>query len=550
MEEKNRVLVIGLDGATFEIIKPMVEEGRLPNFERLMREGSFGPLRSSMPPITPAAWTSFATGKDPSKHGLYDFQLHEGDPEKKKSVNRTFVRAKSLWKILTEAGRRSIVIDVPLTYPPEEISGILISRVMAPEGKNCAYPKSLYRKLRKDGFIEKSEENMAKKHGADKANKEEEKKPRKVSGRKRARMKREQIKKSFRHMLKAIDKNVELASSLMKKEDWDLFMVVFMEADHAGHGFWRCQARVRKIYEKLDNAVGRLFEAAGADTVKFIMSDHGFTFVPYSFNINEWLNEKGLLAIKLDIPSKEGMKELRAFLRSAKKKRGQALSKFRYMLKTDYAKTKAYLQSGTSYGVRINLEGRDDAGTVRKEEYESFRGELMNGLRKIKHPLTGDTIFSRIFKREKAYSKSPFSIDPAPDIFLLTPEMKVLVEGQFTQKRAKIFGRTPRGYGFHHTEGIFFAEGKEIRNLSMSPPKITDLAPTILHVLGVPVPEDMDGKVLKEIFRKGSIHASNRVRYQGPSVIEKSVIEKDKKTYSKKEEAKVRKRLEALGYVE
>src|SRR3990167_10880043 len=119
MDAKTRVLVIGLDGATFEIIRPMVKGGKLPNFARLMREGSFGPLKSSMPPITPCAWTNFATGKNPSKHGIYDLEFYKSDPEKGKIINRTFVMAKPLWKLLTEAGKRSVVIDVPFTYPPE-----------------------------------------------------------------------------------------------------------------------------------------------------------------------------------------------------------------------------------------------------------------------------------------------------------------------------------------------------------------------------------------------------------------------------------------------
>ena len=573
MNEKKRVLVVGLDGATFEIIRPMVKAGKLPNFARLIREGSFGPLESSMPPITPAAWTSFATGKDPSKHGLYDFQLHEGDPEKKKQVNSTFVKAKALWKILTEAGKRSIVIDVPLTYPPEEINGVLISRVMAPDKKNCAYPKALYQKLIRDGFIEKSEENMAKKHGADKANKEEEKKPRKVSVKRRQMSKLKQIEKTFRHMLKAIDKNVELASSLMKKEDWDFFMVVFMEADHAGHGFWRYQAKVRRIYEKLDEAVGKLFELAGPDTIKFIMSDHGFTFIPYSFNINEWLYEKGLLAVKLEVPKKDSMKELKSFVKNIGNKSGavfikglnkklkpfsrnapddsalRILPKFRYAIATDYTRSKAYLQSGTSYGVRINLEGRDKTGIIRKGEYNSFRDALIRDLRKVKHPMTGGPVFSKIFKKEEVYSESPLGTDPSPDIFMLTPEMKIMMEGQFSQKRTmrtKMFRKMSPGYGFHHTHGIFFASGREIKDSPELSPKITDLAPTILHILGVPVPEDMDGRILKEIFAPGSGYTSRKVQYQGSSMIEKDKAA----SYSKKDETKIKKRLEALGYIE
>jgi len=557
--QKNpHVLVIGLDGATFEIIAPMVKKGKLPNFARLMRESSYGPLKSAMPPITPCAWTSFATGKDPSKHGLYDFNLHEGNPEKTKGINRTFVRAKSLWKILTEAGKKSVVIDVPLTYPPEEINGTLISRVMAPPKKNCTYPKNLYYTLRKKGFIEKRSRKLADQHGADKANKEEVKKEekkaiRRPSKEKLKKMSRERIEKAFKHMKEEIGKNVELAAQFMKKEDWDFFMIVFMSADHAGHTFWRDQEKVKKIYEKLDEAVGKLFALAGEATTKFIMSDHGFTSIPYSVNINEWLAEKGLLKKKLDIPSKDSVAELKEFLKRSREKKAlkngkpdkkDTLKKFRYLIKTDYARSSAYLQSGTSYGVRINLEERDTTGIVKKQNYERFRNYLISEFKKMKYPKTGEKVFSHILKKEDVYSESPFPTIPSPDIFLLSPDMKFMAQGQFTQI-AKVFKKTSKGYGFHHTHGIFFAEGKDIKSLSLENPKITDLAPTILHTLGIPLPEDLDGRVLREIFKEDSGVAKSEIQYQGSSA-----IEKEEKAYSKAEEEKIKKRLEALGYIE
>src|SRR3989338_1841270 len=363
----NKVFVIGLDGATLEIIRPLAEKGRLPNFSRLMKEGSFGILKSTIPPITPCAWTSFATGKDPSKHGLYDFNLHEGDPENTKGVNRTFVKAKSLWKILSEAGKRSIVIDVPLTYPPEEINGYMISRVMAPQKKNCAYPKSVYRRLSEDGFIEKKEDHILEKHGIRKAGVKAsaKKSPRRLNGKMLRRLRTERIRQNFKEIIRAIDKNMALCEAFMKREQWDFFMIVFMSADHAGHSFWHDKVKMRKIYQKLDEAIGEIFRLAGPETIKFIMSDHGFTSIGDSFNINEWLYDRGLLSKKIGIPYKDSMKELKKFLRQknnvAGRRRCRKLKKFRYMLQTDYSKSKAYLQSGTSYWIQINLKRRDKA---------------------------------------------------------------------------------------------------------------------------------------------------------------------------------------------
>ncbi len=549
--KKDKVCIIGLDGATWEIIEPMVQKGKLPNLARIMKTGAYGPLRSTLPPVTPCAWTSMVTGKDPSKHGLFDFHIHEGDPEKPKSINSTRVRAQSIWHLLGERGKRSIVIDVPLTYPPSEIDGIMISRVMAPPKKNCAYPKSLYYTLRRKGYIKIPDQKLADQHGAADANREqrEKKQPRKkVSKAQLKKMARERVEKAFSHMKEEIDKNVALVDWLLKKEEWDLCMVVFMSADHAGHTFWRYQGKVKKIYEKLDSAIGRLLKITGEHVVTMIASDHGFTSLPYSFNINEWLYERNLLAKKLDIPGKESMNELKAFLRNTraekkeKSKKPQRLEKFRFQIRTDYARSRVYLQSGTSYGIRINLKGRDVTGIVEPHEYEPFRDYLIRELSELINPYTGEKVFSDIIKKEDAYSPSPFGADPAPDLFLLTRNMDTMVQGQFTQQ-AKVFKKTSRGYGFHHPDGILLATGQSVRRVSFRA-HITDVAATALHVLGIPLPEDLDGRVRKEIFTPDSEYATRTLPRQAPSVRESK-----EKRYTKKEEEKVKAELAALGYM-
>jgi len=555
MADKKRVLVVGLDGATFEIIDPMVRKGKLPNFAKLMKRASFGPLISSIPPITPCAWTSFATGKAPSKHGLFDFRQHTGDPNKKEQVNRTFVKAKSLWRMLGEHGKRSIVVDVPLTYPPEEINGIMISRVMAPPDKVCTYPGALYEILRKKDYIKKSREKVEDVHGARDANKGQIERP----NRQRVILTKERIRQlhkkrretAFRNITADVDKNIRLAKWLMDEEEWDFFMIVFMSTDHAGHSFWVDKRKVRKVYERIDRAVGELFDHAGEDTVKLIMSDHGFTDVPYDYNINEWLCERGFLSKTLDFPAKDGIDDLKKLMKELKRKRrarrsilNKTRSNVRYIIKTDYSRSKAYMQSGTSYGVRINLEGRDTTGIVKQSEYEAFRDHLIGEFKRIRHPVTGKRIFQYVLKKDDVYPESPFGTVPSPDIFLFSYDMKVFASGQFTRV-ARLLKKNPKGYGFHHTHGIFFATGRGILNRKVKSANIIDLTPTVLHILGVPIPEDLDGRILKEIFMDDSEYSKKQVSYQAPSIIEAR-----KKAYSKEEEEKIKNRLEALGYIE
>ncbi|MDD4202479.1 MAG: alkaline phosphatase family protein [Candidatus Omnitrophica bacterium] len=550
-QNKQKVFVIGLDGATFEIIKPLLAKGKLPNIKKLMQTGSYGYLESTMPPVTPCAWTSSVTGKQPSKHSLFDFQLIDKNPEKTITANRTHVKAKAIWKLLEEQGKKSIVIDVPLTFPPENIKdGVIISRVMAPPKKNCVTPKHLFNVLKEKGYIKKVERKIAQEHGADKANKEEvEKKPapKKLTKAQALKFERDRITKAFTHMKEDVDKKVEMIKWFNETRDWDFFMAVFMEPDHAGHTFWKDQVKVKKIYEKVDQAIGKIRKMMDDNTTLFIWSDHGFTSLPYSFNVNEWLYSKDLLFKKLDIPHKESMKELKKFLKAHKSGKGEGnnkLTKFRYLIKTDLEKTKAYLQSGTCYGIRINLEGRDTTGIVKKEEYELFRQDLINDLKKLKSPLTKKKVFDKVLRREDVYSESPFGADGAPDIFLVPKDMDIMLNGQFSQN-TKMWKESSKGYGFHHTHGIVFVNGKGIKNKTLKGTHITDVAPTVLHILDVPIPEDIDGRIIKDAFEKNSDLMKKPIKLQGPSI-----VEGQQQAYSSKDEEKIRKRLEALGYIE
>jgi len=314
--------------------------------------------------------------------------------------------------------------------------------------------------------------------------------------------------------------------------------------------FWHDQRKVRAVYKQLDAAIGKLFAEAGNDVNKFIMSDHGFTFVPYSFNINEWLYNKGLLKKVLSFPDKKSLKELKKnriklnikFI----KKKNKNLKKISIRISTDYKRTKAYLQSDTCYGIRINLEGRDKYGIVPKSEYDSLRNRIIKELKSAVHPMIRRKVFGDIYKKEELYPDTSFDTTPSPDIYMLSKDMRVMFEGAFSRK-IRVFERMQKGYGFHHTDGIFFAHGSDIKKANhLNGTRIVDLAPTILHLLEVPIPEDMDGKILRDTLDKKSEYGRRRILRQGSSQLE----DVTKKAYSSDEEKKIGERLKALGYVE
>jgi predicted AlkP superfamily phosphohydrolase/phosphomutase len=129
---QRKVIVIGLDGATLDLILPWVQKGLLPNFQRIIKKGIWGHLTSTIPPFTAPAWTSFMTGKNPGKHGIYDFMVREPGTYTSSSVNASFCDADSLWRIIGSEGKKVGVINVPMTYPPEEVNGFLISGMLTP----------------------------------------------------------------------------------------------------------------------------------------------------------------------------------------------------------------------------------------------------------------------------------------------------------------------------------------------------------------------------------------------------------------------------------
>ena len=126
----SRFLVIGIDGGTFDLIRPWAEAGDLPNLARLMAEGVHGPLESTLPPVTAPAWSTFATGKNPGKHGVFDFILPMGG--RYDLVNATSIHAPTLWQIISEAGLKCGVMNVPVTYPPAPINGFVIGGMLSP----------------------------------------------------------------------------------------------------------------------------------------------------------------------------------------------------------------------------------------------------------------------------------------------------------------------------------------------------------------------------------------------------------------------------------
>jgi predicted AlkP superfamily phosphohydrolase/phosphomutase len=569
----SRVFIVGWDGATFDLIDKWVASGRLPNIANVLEKGARGALRSTMPPMTFPAWTSFMTGKNPGKHGIFDFTRQRPGTYDLEFVNGGQRKAATFWQLLSDAGRKVISISVPCTYPPERVNGIMLSGFDAPGlgGSNSKldsrgmYPPSLCAELDREvgghpiGSFPIAEINQGRPDLA------------------------------IEKILTAIRKKAATAKYLIQHYPWDCAMILFGESDGVGHHFWKycdrdsplyttepagMEESIFAVYQELDHQLGELTRLLPPDVTLLMMSDHGFGGVSNSVLYpNCWLREQGLLqfrgksslwtsrvldAIKIRAVAMLPSRVKRAIYRAAQGRIGGMEAKVRFGI-IDWPQTKAYFEENPYYPVLwINVKGRQPSGVVEPgDEYEKVRTDLIEQLEDWRHPETGERIVLRAYRREEVYSGP--HLEEAPDIIVHWNEREGYSYAFRISSKSKRFEWTedidpsaPQHLAFftgksgsHRDDGIFLARGPKIRpEVNLENARIVDVAPTILHLLGVAVPEDMDGRVLLEMFDRD--FASNEVAIGAASTA--SFGDTNGK-YSTEDEAAITARLRALGYV-
>ncbi|HWR71740.1 MAG TPA: alkaline phosphatase family protein, partial [Nitrospirota bacterium] len=279
-----KVIIIGWDGATFDIINPLVAAGRLPNVAYLMKNGVWGRMESTIPPLTPTAWTSLSTGVNPGKHAIFDAMLYSPEARRMSFVNASMRKCAPVWSVLSEAGRKVGVLNVPMTYPPDEVNGFVIPGMFTPEGADdFTYPRGL-----KDDLI-------------------------RTFGRYFIECNYSSSPSTYLKSILSVDVDFreKVASYLMERYDWDFFFCVFMSSDRVQHFFWKYLDpshpghkkygnAIATVYEKMDESLGRLIEKAGVDATVVMVSDHGSGPLKKAFFLNYWLLINGYLFLKRD----------------------------------------------------------------------------------------------------------------------------------------------------------------------------------------------------------------------------------------------------------
>lgn len=569
MKEPNnqKLIVLGFDGATPSLLLKWVEEGELPNLKRIMETGAFGSLRSVPNMSSPAAWSTFATGKNPGKHGIYRFTERKSDSYGYRYVNAAFRQAVTFWEILCakDATRVGCVINVPMTYPSEEINGCMISGFDAPgaDSAGVCTPSSLIQELRANCGSYEITRDFA-----------------------------DLLRKGDNwgqvadHMLVTMEMRYKCMLYLMNKYDWSIFTIVFGETDHAQHFYWKFMDEnhpdfnmqeaqtygdtVLRIYKKMDEICGRIVENNKTANI-IIVSDHGGGINTRGGSlVADWLERLGYLKMASGERSLINGTISRIVRNLANKGYRQANSRLSTKTKLrlirflpglresvesavrlggiDWTKTKAYCD-GVQDDIWINLSGRDPLGVVSKDEYDQICDYLVSELKDTVDVNTGLPIVESVFRRNEKYQGN--FVNRSADItFNWKPE--AVINGIESQHARPV--REPKNWdwpvdlptGGHSMDGIFLATGPLVKNkVVVNEAQLMDIAPTILYFFDKEIPQDMDGKVLTEIFVPDYIEA-NPPR---SSAKMGQLKEEQEDIYSEEDSSVIEQRLKDLGYI-
>ncbi|AJF62676.1 MAG: hypothetical protein QT11_C0001G0534 [archaeon GW2011_AR20] len=489
-----KVFIMGIDGGSLDLINKWRND--LPNFDKLIKNGTSGYLHTIIPMLTPPAWTSFFTGKNPGKHNIYDFfKFNDYDKNLISSYDR---KAESVCDILSRHNKKSIVLNLPINYPPQPVNGIVVSGGEAPSIEtDFTYPKEFKKKI--------FELIPDYKIGIDWNNIEYQKHD-----------------EFIKDLYNVTESHKKLILDLLKNEQWDLFIAVFEDIDRLQHYFWKYmdsnhpfyikgnkyETAIHDYYKELDNVLGEIINNLPQDTFIFVMSDHGFGPIYKQIFINNFLLENGFLQLKENDKNKVNVRDF--LIRLAYKLKIKHLipklsketrDKLKRIIPSnnptffdiDWGNTKAYFNSYSGQCIFINFKGRQKDGIVEESEYKNLLNNLKERLLRLED--NGKRVIKNVYFSDEIYKGE--NLKNAPDIYVVTEEGYVLQEG-FNSKLIDGFDESKvHRSGEHRDNGILILNGTAIRQDYNLEASILDIAPTILNILKVPVPEDLDGKSIQ-----------------------------------------------------
>ena len=537
-----KTFLLGLDGADWAILEPLIKEGVLPNFAKLYA-GVHAPLDSTTPPLTPPGWTSSVTGRNPGKHNVFDFLRYSKKDYDIHLASRLDRRCRAIWNYVSEEGGRVLVMNVPVTFPPEAVNGYLISGFGTPEW-DCAYT-----------YPEDLKKRILKKHPAFKVDMP-------------SRLLHEGDFKAF---CEGVNEHCRLQFQVFRELFAELkphfSMFAFVEMDRLFHFFWKENMSgekgpyanlFREHFIFLDKLLGEFLAELPDDVYVMVISDHGFGEVSKDIYINNWLRDQGFLSVKSGSDAVSESKvsnwklKVAAFLdrlglwqiylkvrRNQLEKKSLASGEVRVqkaLSAVDWSKTKAYFSSLAARCIRINLEGREPLGIVKTEEYAKLQDEIIKGLLEIRDE-EGNNLITRAYKAQEVY-RGENALN-ASDIYLEPRDGYSFNQG-FAEKLTMPSSQHGQARsGDHRQFGVFMLQGPKIKEGALpNNPSLYDVTPTLLYLMDIPLSKDFDGRVLSEV-----IEENRPARYYDEAPYQRAEINEEE------DAAKLKERLRDLGYL-
>jgi len=446
-----KVLVIGLDCVPPELVFERYEK-ELPNISRLASQGIWGTLRSSTPPSSTNAWASMATSRDSSAIGIYDYVYRLNRSYKDIGViNSTLVKDDCVWDVISKNGRKVIVVNVPMTYPPKPVNGLMISGILTPENAECTYPVELQKELDEmtGGYRIKVPDPRL--------------------------LERAELMEKLYELTK---KRFKVIRHLINRKEWDFFMAVIYSTDAMMHNFWRYIDNKHRKHEPdsefrdaikdfliyVDEEIGSLLKIVDDDTAVVLMSDHGAHRMDGRVNVNEWLMREGYLHLK-----------------RKPKKTLSILS-----ADVDWGRTRAFALGAYYASIYLNVKGRDPKGIVEQDQTEALKKELIDKLKNIRDD-RGRKMDTIIFE--------PKPGDSAPDLLVYFDNLHWGANSMVGSGSLYSWA-TEKGPddAVHSTEGFFIISGKGAKARSQKiNADIRDISPTVLKLMGIRIPDSMEG---------------------------------------------------------
>ncbi len=498
-DTKKKVVVIGLDGSSWDLVGPLMDNGRLPNISRMVDKGMSTMMESTNPAHSAPAWTTFVTGVQPTEHGCLDFLTVDKDIDDLQLIDSTKIPQETIYEAMKRHGRKPILINLPNTYPPRLKNTTTITSLMT-RGDDFIFPTNL-----KEKYPALNDYRL--------------------SPNPKLRMK-DNFDPYVKDLCELERKRIAASKEIFEGEDWDFFFYLSSGTDWVSHVVYdkallEQYEPALQMWEIMDEYIGWIMNKLDDDTILYVMSDHGFRVYDHIFYVNRWLEQQGYLSTKEGTGSfHKDHTQLSKEISKAQKKRKEIkvgkglrsflsasptlekIAKWIYFkiikkfipitvtldLQLDLENTKvAFPRGSMATMLYINNKERFTKGTVTQEEREELQQKLVDELQAVRDS-AGEPAVRKVMKKEDVYGES--GIPTAPDVFLQPG--KYYLSGSLHS--SSVYENVRKNY--HDERGMFIAYGNDIDHRDMNDTHIIHMAPTILHSMGLPLQDHFTGSVM------------------------------------------------------